>query len=605
MAISLLENRQDDEKDKENNPLPTLGGDRSANFSTGLGANNASGSVGASTRFTNLKKYLDANKQGAANTAERMGRAVSDDFSNYQKDFGAKTEEVNQGISKAQEAFAQGGQFKNTLGSITNDFNTFQSMDDRDKFNQGGQSLFDFNRDYGQKFNELRTGMGLNEAQLQQAQGMNQAMNDAYLAQAQRNQQGIQNEQGRYEILKKAQPKFGGYSSGQGRLDQLLFQGTPSAVNSLQNTFNQNLDKVRQNVGVLSGINTNLNSAIEQEKALQGELSTAANTAQNTFLNKMNQQKNFDLINNQRNALYNEYLSQIQNKTISKDLANVLGVSGLGGFGYDTGDVENRYTPVDVDLGGNAGKISRPLNPDGTITEMYRFAPNDRQFTGFNKNLADYIQQGNQVTKLQDIFTQKDYDVYSALSNLSGQAPIFSGPSQLGASVLSKGNLANDLATSLGNFQNQYGNRTFEALGAGVGSTANAGSREAAEAILAGPGQAVVNDITTNPSGYDQYLSNLINAGQGSDVSIAANRNILSTNRILNNLGPDSRYSDYRDLGNTASDTMAGARADAAANTNAAAQNLINQILNTGVKDLYGLTDIDASQKYKRYGGLV
>lgn len=625
MAISLLEqNQNEDENNRQINGLPTLGGDRSSNFSTGMNPQGAA-PKGSSGRFTNLKKYIDANQQGANTTAERMGRSVDNDFNNYQNQFSGKLGEVNKGISDATSLFDTGDTYKQNLNSINNDLNTFQSMDNRDTFNKGGQNLFDFNRDNGDKFNQLRQGLGLNQEQLQQSQGLNQAMNDQYLNQAQQNAQGIQTEQGRYNILRQAQPKFGGYSSGQERLDQLLFQATPSAVNSLQNTFNTNLDKIKSNQDLLSGSNSSLQAAIAREAALQGDLQNTANTVQDTFVNKLNQKSNFDQINQARQALFNDYQSQLQgndvfgttgNKqyNISKDLADMLGLSDLGGYGVKG---SYTYTPQEVPTGAgtaNPDVISKigQLNPSPVTVDI---SPNANQFTMFNtgKDFGSYIKQGKNAETFQDLLTQPDYGVYQALANLSGRDKgLAYGASNIGRAVSANGNLGQDIQLANSQFNQKYTNpdgslKKYQVIGTGVGAGGVPNAGENAGAILNNQGKSQILEGNDNAG---KYWDSLYNGAQdltgGVGLSYATNvGNVDLAKLIGGGTGLGDVQNLYKDQAGTTATTMRGAQNDASANMQAQLQQLIDQIKATGAKNMGTLTDQNTADKYSRFGGLV
>ena len=508
MAISLLEQNRDDENQNKTSNLPTLGGDRGAGFSTGMNPNPAA-PKGSSGRFTNLKKYLEANTQGSQNIADRVGSSVDKSFNEYQNQFTGKVGDVNKSIGDVQSRFdTEGNQFKNAFGTINNELNTFQSMDNRGDFDKGQQSLFDFNRDYGNKFTELRTGLGLNEDQLKQSEGMIKAMNDQRLAQAQREAQGIQTEQGRYGILKQAQPKFGNYGSGQARLDQLLLQGSPGAIGQLQSTFNQNLGRIKNdNVSTLGQLGSSIQDIIGKESALMGELQGASDLARNTFVNKLNQQSNFDRVQQVRDQVYDNYLNQLKSGNISGDLANILGLSGLESSWSAAGPNRQIDPRFEGATGGLKGFPTE--NPNKSLIEENQFRLYDVLGQG-GANAQSYLQRGRKVQGMQDIMSQNDYDAYMALRQLSGATDplLASGKSTLDKAVSASGNLVGDINRRNQEFKNIAGQR-FQGLGAA----------ERSYQVDAGGDWGISTGIT-NTRGSDRDIQSSVN---GSALSPTGN----------------------------------------------------------------------------------
>lgn len=625
MAISLLEQNRDDENQNKTSNLPTLGGDRGAGFSTGMNPNPAA-PKGSSGRFTNLKKYLEANQQGSQNIADRMGSSVDKSFNEYQNQFTGKVGDVNKTIGDTQSRFdTEGSQFKNAFGTINNELNTFQSMDNRGDFDKGQQSLFDFNKNYGNKFTELRTGLGLNEDQLKQSEGMIKAMNDQRLAQAQRESQGIQTEQGRYGILKQAQPKFGNYGSGQARLDQLLLQGNPGAMGNLQSTFNQNLSRLKNdNAATLGQLGTSVQDIIGRESALMGELQGASDLARNTFVNKLNQQSNFDRVQQVRDEVYNDYLTQLKTGNISGDLANMLGLSGL-----DKSWTASAPQLPDTFKGGEFTTGLKGL-PQPEDNKSYL---NENQFRlydilGADKSGAqNYLQRGRRVQGMQDIMSQNDYDAYSALRQLSGATDpaLASGKSTLDRAASASGNIVSDLNERNRRF-GELANKNISASGAAersyqdnVVEGINVGSKTIGQDRDLGAGvsfdtldylQSAFPTTGSYALDFPLQWTNPFNLmGGGGTGSIGRSDVSNSLNDYLYSDGGGFNKNTYiTSSGDSASNAAAKARAEelALGQLNPVIQNLIDA---KGVKNIAAIDNtkdtIESNEEYKRFKGLI
>ncbi len=604
--------QQDDVNENQSNPQLATGSGaltsgRSATFSSGAPQKQGSG------RFTNLQKYISANQGAGENIANRMSNVVENSYGDFSKDFQSKIGDINTGVQQGNQLFdTQGNQFKDTLSNLSNELGTFNSMVDRDRFNTASQGLIDFNRNQGVDFNKLRTGAGFDEAALQGYATQASGLADQTIQNIQDQQRGIQTEAGRYNLLKQARPKLQDYTSGQGRLDQLFFQATPSAVNNLQNTYGQQIADARsKQANEIAQANASINSVLNRENQYKTDLQNIANQAQSTFYNKLNQQTNFDQVNDARTALYNDYVNQLQTGKVSQDLANLLGISGqdMRGFGYGTS-----YSP--------SGSIG-----DNKMSPTYYFGPNENQFTQYNtgRPISEYlVQNTTPARQFQDILTADDYAAYQALQGLSGvDTGKAYGSSNLGAAVgLGANNYRADLIGADEAFRNKFVNpETGRGNSFNVYSTGIASSTPSSWQVF----QEMNPNLDINPTTFRyNQISDIIKENVGDSGSfeeykdrarskyspsvfeLATAQAGVDVDKYLTNNGVQSAIGDLLASGGSGMfDQYAVDTANLLANERV--KGITNEIDDSGVKNIADFTDQDTKEleQYRRFKGLL
>ncbi len=467
MVSEDLSLNKDEDNNDENMQLSTTSAvspvsSRVAPTSTGLPAQQGSG------RFTNLQKYINANEGAGQKIASKLSNATSSDLSTFDKDYNAKTQEIGKGIDEAKNLFnTQGQGFKSQLGAYQQGLNSYKNFTDRGLFDQTGQDVQNFTNSpqFGQ-FQSLQSGLGLNEDQLKQSQGLAETMAKNTLDKIDKKYSDIQSEKGRYDLLQQSTPSFGQRStSGGNRLNQMFFQKDPNAVNNLQNSFKQQAADVAAKNAILGTQGASLNDIINQEKTLMGDLNTNSKALQESFYNKLNSEDAFKQVNDARKGLYDDYIQQLQSGKYSQDLANLLGVSNLQTYNPmgNTQSISDAG-PVDAKFA-NAGKISQMATN-----------PLQGQFSTYNinkENLPNYISKSGQEAKtFQDVLTQPDYDSYSALQKLFANQDFANkarGISTLDPAVTksSLADLTTDVKAKDDAFVRDYANRNYLSQGLG------------------------------------------------------------------------------------------------------------------------------------------
>lgn len=532
---------------------------RMANYSTGTPATQqGSGNVAS------LQKYVDANQGAGLNQANRLSDATNKDIKAFNDDNKAKTAAINEGADAARTLFEQNGtQYQNNLNQWQQGINSFNTLTDRGQYDPTAQQInaFTQGQDYN-IFNNLRTGAGYDQQKYLDmlSAGMNYGATTQQAIQQKAND--IQTEEGRYRLLQQASSPYGNRASiGGNRLNQLLFQANPNAVKTLQTQFQGQAGDVANQMSAFNqlGFNT-VNPLIEQEAALANNLQTGATNLQNTFENKMATQANYDIVNDARKALYDQYVNQFNGGQISSDLANQLGISNMGGFGYSAGN----------------------------------FGPDANQFTAYNtgRPQTDYFTQSlAKADNLQSVLGTQDFGTYQNLGKLSGDALEVSGPSNLG-SVLALGgsNYRDDLLAADAAFRNNYGGKTFTAMGVGYGNTQPVGSSGAIN------NYAGLHEGSTFQPFVNQYQSDTRAAADAGAVDLAPTvRNAYYTTSVddlLNGANPtlNDQYVQGGWYPNTSPVYNQNYGTNAVTQANSALDQLKNQLSNTGVQDINTLT---------------
>lgn len=265
MAVIANNNQVDDQKKGQNslNPLQTIGTAAPAAPVTGTTAPNTSAtSAGGapaaqpqgSGRFTNIQKYLTANKTGGQQIANGI-----------QNSFDKQANQVAQGVQNAQ----------GSLDRSTNPLQQQLGQQGADQLKSGFQDPNAILADQSKlnDFRQLQTGY---------SQGISNVADTEKLRQQQLSQQaqGLADtaglagtEAGRFELLRKslASPA---YSQGAQRLDQVLLGSQNGVAANLQQGLNNTVD---QNTQGISGLEQDRLNKVNALKALSNERQTQWN----------------------------------------------------------------------------------------------------------------------------------------------------------------------------------------------------------------------------------------------------------------------------------------------------------------------------------------
>lgn len=561
-----------------------------SNANAGVQAPNAQTGSG---RFQNLQKYVDANKGQGENQANRLSNATTSDITAFNKDNQARTDDINGKAQEAQTLFAKNGaDYTNALKGWQDSLKTQADLLNRGTANDASQQVKAFTEGTGtvgannsdfNTFQQLQQGKGYDQqAALDSlSAGMNAGTNT--LQGIQNKAKQIQTEEGRYNLLQAAATPYGAKSTmGGNRLNQLIFQADPSAVRSLQNQFTNQAGQVEGTLNNFNNVGLNtVNPLIQQELDLQNSLKNGAVGLEKQFESNFANQKNYDIVNDNRAKLYNDYVNQFNGNTISSDLAAKLGISNMGGQGYTTTE-QNLFGPA-------------------------QFGPAANQFTKYNTGQPTSAYMAQNMAKastLQDVLGANDFANYKAFNDLAGTKPTLTGGSNLG-SVVTNGtrDYRTDLQTADQNFRNTYLNpngqsKTYTALG--VSNDRTPVGSEAAKNTYAGLHEG--NNFNPYAQSYQAGTLTGINNG-ASDLAptVRAASYTTTIDKLLKNIAPilnDKYVTGGRSPGVSAVANQ-NFGTNAVTDANSALQQLKTQLNNTGVQNLSTLGGETSTDSYK------
>lgn len=420
---------------------------RVANFSTGANPTQAN----TSGRFTNLQKYINANEGAGQRIGQQVQSNINKNVSKQDKEISNQNKLISESMTKGQEALGQGRDFTNQLGGIQQGFQSFQSMDQRDQFDKAGQDVLAFQQapTFGQ-FQTIQSGQAIDNTGLTEAQQQALAKAQELQKFTSDNLNNIQTEQGRFSLLQglnKNRPSAGKFTSGGTRLDQLLFQGDSSnPIDALKNTF---LGQTRQadvlNKNILDQ-GTSVQDLLTQEEDVVGKLKNQALGTQTSFNEALYGDKNFannlQSVTQARQQRFEDLKNSLLSGKISQQDAEMLGI--LDDERYNPTSAESN--PFNKTVTGVTGITARPGIKSGAINNAVSvggkslYTPGNVGLYNLLKdpnNINKYISQNNpNATSAQDITSADDYNVYSALRNLTGvDTGKVAGSSQLGSSI--------------------------------------------------------------------------------------------------------------------------------------------------------------------------
>ncbi len=585
---------------------------RVANFSTGQQPTSGSG------RFTNLQKYIGANQGSGERLGSKIGASYGSKLEQDTSKIGGQNAQIAQNIQQGKTTLGEGEQFKGQLSNIGEGLSGFQSMENRQGFDEAGQAAKSFTQAPGfNRFQNIQSGQAIDNAGLTDLQNQAQLSGQGLNSFTQDRLNKINTEQGRYDLLKDAFGNKKNYSSGSARFDQLFLQNAPSnVVNTLGNQFNQGNISSNQLMGNIAQQGTDVNELLSNEQGLIGDINTQVQGNQDLFNTKLGSQGNIEFINKLRDEKYNEYLRQLQTGQIGEQVAGELGLNKL-----------NTYQP--------GALVANPSQISGKITKPgEQFMPQGLRTynTDLANTAASYLNKGRSALNMQDIATQEDFDAYNALAQISGKnTGKLAGVSTLDKSVTGKQNelgqslLGTQLSDADKAFRDAYAGKTFQTMAYGQESGPGGGMSE----IVRGgegfnnlyTGQTNMANLTPEQANqlYGQFYNqqNALTSGDGSqEGSGRAQRGSGATAQSYANIddylrsgaiqGNSSKL--YDRGGDTESNRAAAAKAQAGAQsaTRSALEKVIGE---TGVRNQAQLVkddpNLQALTRAKRFGSLV
>lgn len=332
--MAFTQDNKEEEQQGQNAPLMTGGGQGSLNqgISNAPVANTTQQNRQGSGRFTNMNKYVQANQQGSANLANRIGSGIQNQLTGKQQDITQRVGTLGKQVETGSKTLEQGKGQTQELKNIGQQFKAGSNFSvlnqDRGQFSSAQNAINDFRDIYDLGFKDIQQGRGVDETTLQKAQ--EDAARNAGLYQDlfKQRQAQVGNTQGREQAL---QEFIGGanqairptYSSGQRKLDQLVLGQNKSNLQNLINTVGANQANVNKSLEDVNLTGTNVSNLIKSEADLLTDIGSTTKDLQSSFQSAFNQPK-IDELNKAREERFRTTSEALAKGEISRDLFNKL-----------------------------------------------------------------------------------------------------------------------------------------------------------------------------------------------------------------------------------------------------------------------------------------
>lgn len=409
--MAFTQNDDNQEQTQQNGALTTGGGQGSAVGNTpGAGpVSTANPNKQGSGRFTNLSKYVQANKQGSENLANRIGSGIQNQLSANEKDVSGKTSKLDTDIKSGDATLQTAGAEEQRLKSIGDQFKANQNFkvldaNSRGQFGDAQNQIKQFvasNPNYN-TFKTAQAGSAVDEAALSNQLNDTRQTANQYENLFKQRQGQVGNTQGREQAL---QEFVGGanqavrptYTSGQRKLDQLILGQNAQNLQGLINKVGANQTNVNQALNTVGNLDTGLNTLKTNEQNLMKAIGDTSKGAQSAFQSAFNQDK----INEVNAARQNAF------QTASDDLSR----EEIAGDLYDKAGL-------------------------GNLQSLATFNALQGKDFGVNNRLSnDFFQRDADAQRAQDIVNADDVDTDKLLADIAGGGQKFTQAGNLNTSV--------------------------------------------------------------------------------------------------------------------------------------------------------------------------
>ena len=372
MAVVLNPNLNNDQQKGQNSLNPgqmKLGSSAPAGGSSAPAVGASGGAQGTpapsatpqgSGRFTNIQKYLNANKTGGQQIAN-----------NIQNKFGQQAGQVQSGLQNANT----------TLANKSGELNTQLGTQGQQQINQAFAKPEDYSGDSLQQFQNLAGGMKQNISNLADTEALRQQQLAQQNAALQQTAQLAGTEGGRFELLRKTMGSPA-YSQGVQRLDQVLLGAAPNVTANLQQNLNSAVNANTQ------GINDLQKNRLESLSGLKGLSDERANQWQGLLMDG--------------NAV-----NSLDNEINSRGLADIMASS------------EQRLAAANAQAADLPALRQRLASNTLTKQDLALLGLNQGAQL-YDVNANNYMTQTDRVANIQNTAAKAEVDRYKALQNLAG-----------------------------------------------------------------------------------------------------------------------------------------------------------------------------------------
>jgi hypothetical protein len=499
-----------------------------------------------SGQFTNIQKYLTANKTAGQNIANSIGNTYDKNTKKEKDNYSDQNSQIAQNINNSKQALQQGQGFLNTTKQIGSDIAANTGEDKYNAAGPGVQSATDFrnSNDYG-KFQTFQAGNAVNNNDLNFRQ-QNLQNSNSKLSQAANALYGnVQNDQGRLNILQKQFQANPQYTQGQQSLDNLFLQkgGLPSLTNKLGtevSNYKTQASNLAQQGKDISGIN-------QTESSLIGDLSSQTGANASAFTNML--QSYIPGINKARDAEVAAVQQQLTNArtnqtaTFTDDQLSKLGVNKGPQQVFNTFKGVNDLRDV-ANVGANANTFKdivrqNDLSQYNALADIANIDVNNRSITETRSLDPVYAARegdaslqsriGAEQKRFNDIANTNNYDNvtrqegqrYWERLRLGNLNDIIAGKQGIGLERGESENLKNDIQANYSQAaKDLYDNGYFNAIG-------NGNNFEAGGPLSVQTTDSNIGAISHSGLNSGGYYDNHI-AGSNIDEQVAAFRKRMS-----------------------------------------------------------------------------
>lgn len=345
-----------------------------------------------SGRFTNIQKYLDANRQGGERIAGGIGENIGGEAQQQRQQTEQFLGGLREGIQQGRQATQQGQGFLQDLEGIGK--NLVAQQEGRGLQNRGASlgiqnfaSRPDFNR-----FQDIQAGRAIDENLLQGQQQQLRGAAQQFLGSSQEAADRLATEGGRFELLRDT---FGGsganpYTRGQQRLDQAFLAN--QGLQPLQEQTRANVRDARDFMQQAARKAIDVSNLTAEEQRLMSDIETQSMANIGKFDKMLSDF--VDPINQQRDAEWRALESALQDYRMPS--GDQVGTTVIG--------------------------------PGLSLDQARRLGVTDSQgfeaFNIFDNLTAEQIaQRGRRATGAQDVATEADVARYRALAQIAGVEP--------------------------------------------------------------------------------------------------------------------------------------------------------------------------------------
>lgn len=559
-------------------------------------ANAAAPGTASSGRFTNIQKYIGANKGAGQQVASAAGQQIQKQMKPGMAEQANAAEQFKAGVDKANESFGRSQQYGQQLNmpaanavGITGPQNPMQlgintglgadtkdsgalNKDQAKGIQPVSAQTFDPNSFVNDQnklldFTKLRTGQGIDELAIRNQAQKSQDIAGANQLRAQELANQAGSVTGRAGLVSSAFNRPS-YSQGQQRLDNLFLTGDKGAIGTVKNAAADQRRAALEAYGKAQGNVTQAGDIATQETAMQKNLQDRANALESNYMDQLKAmidptnanraaeqarwEKNFQtLTGKNQGSIDSDFFDAMKlkegehsfNVLNDPDLAlrNIANISQMRAT--TAGDVASQ---ADVDMYNKLAALSK-----GRISSEGTFAGpdmGDLQLQGPSQ-LDAAIQARTGEGSLRGLLdaSQKDFSDYAKGANISGSGSDTGSSGLFGGGGTASANMSANLANYLGLNNNMQAAGTM-APGTMESILGGAGALAGTTASIATGGLPLAGAVGGITGSLGSGIGNLLTgAGGGSAGSMAGARNEARRSLLDNitNTLLDKKYGNY------------------------------------------------------------